>query len=102
MPPGYVSHLFHERLRRLGCLVRTPCARFACWLWFVADKPGKSVATCTMYCGLAHSKMYSDVVAVPASEFHAWMDSKVRQVRATTDSSRRTRMNHKWPIPNPP
>ncbi|RAU20869.1 hypothetical protein CU669_16495 [Paramagnetospirillum kuznetsovii] len=58
------------------------------WLWFVADKPGKTVATCTMYCGLAHSKMYSDVVAVPASEFHAWMESKVRQARATTDSSR--------------
>lgn len=54
------------------------------YLWFIAEEPKKSKATCTMYCGLAHSKMYADVEAVPAAEFHAWMDDQMRHAQAAT------------------
>jgi cytochrome c oxidase subunit 2 len=58
------------------------------YMWFVADKPAKSIATCTMYCGAAHARMFSEVAAVPAAEFHAWMETQVRQAQAATDNSK--------------
>jgi cytochrome c oxidase subunit 2 len=58
------------------------------FLWFVADKPAKSVVTCTMYCGMAHSRMFSEMAAVPAAEFHAWMEAQVKHATAAADSSK--------------
>lgn len=57
------------------------------YLWFIAEKPGKTVATCTMYCGLAHSHMFADVEAVPAAEFHAWIDDQTRHAQAAAKGS---------------
>ena len=53
-----------------------------------SDKPLKTVVTCSMYCGQAHSKMYADVVAVPAEEYHAWLENQTRHAQAANNGSK--------------
>ncbi|MEE8483993.1 MAG: cytochrome c oxidase subunit II [Nitrospinota bacterium] len=52
------------------------------YLWFYPDKPLKTVVTCTEYCGTAHAEMFTDVIAMPESEFNAWLDSEVKSADA--------------------
>lgn len=52
------------------------------YLWFRADKPIKTQVTCTMYCGLNHSRMFAPVEAVPPEQFHAWLDDQTRLAHA--------------------
>jgi cytochrome c oxidase subunit 2 len=59
------------------------------YLWFVAREPGKTLATCTEFCGVGHSQMPATIEAVPPVEFDAWLksNSKTRQVSALPDQS---------------
>ena len=41
-------------------------------LWFTANQAGTYEVFCTEYCGLGHSHMRSQVVAMPPQEFAAW------------------------------
>ena len=42
-------------------------------LWFTATRPGTYSLYCTQFCGLDHSKMGGEVVALPPPEFQAWL-----------------------------
>jgi cytochrome c oxidase subunit 2 len=42
-------------------------------LWFTASRPGTYSLYCTQFCGLDHSKMGGEVVALPPPEFQAWL-----------------------------
>lgn len=52
------------------------------WLWFLPNKPGKVVATCTEFCGSEHAKMYTYVEAVPVEQFSQWLDTMTKQAQA--------------------
>jgi cytochrome c oxidase subunit 2 len=41
-------------------------------LWFTADQAGSYDIFCTEYCGVGHSHMRSQVVAMPPAEFAVW------------------------------
>lgn len=47
-------------------------------LWFQATEPGIYRAQCAEYCGLAHSKMISTVVAMEPAEFERWRAEQAR------------------------
>lgn len=49
------------------------------YLWFHPKVPGKTVATCTEFCGLAHAAMATEVQALPAQEYQAWLATRVAQ-----------------------
>lgn len=51
------------------------------YLWFLPNKPGKEVITCTMFCGDNHSQMYSTVEALPPAQFEAWLASQKKQAQ---------------------
>jgi cytochrome c oxidase subunit 2 len=42
-------------------------------LWFTANRPGTYSLYCTQFCGLNHSKMTGEVVALAPPEFQAWL-----------------------------
>jgi cytochrome c oxidase subunit 2 len=48
-------------------------------LWFTADEAGSYDIFCTEYCGVGHSHMRSQVVAMPAREFAAWYGEAAAQ-----------------------
>jgi len=52
------------------------------FLWFVAEKPGTTKATCTEFCGVGHSQMPAEIQAVPPAEFDAWFKSKGKSASA--------------------
>lgn len=51
------------------------------YLWFLPKKVGTEVATCTEYCGSAHSQMFTTVTTVPAEEFTSWLETTTKQAR---------------------
>jgi len=42
-------------------------------MWFVPTKPGRYPIFCAEYCGLSHSNMTGEVVAMDPAEFDAWL-----------------------------
>lgn len=50
--------------------------RFSPWK-LEADEPGVYFGTCTEFCGLSHSRMQMQVVAVDADDFQAWIDEQM-------------------------
>lgn len=42
-------------------------------MWFEATKPGTYRIFCAEYCGLMHSDMYGEVVALEPQQFDAWL-----------------------------
>lgn len=47
--------------------------------WFTATEEGTYTIFCAEYCGLNHSYMYTEVVAMPESKFNAWLQTGVMQ-----------------------
>lgn len=45
-----------------------------------ADEPGVYFGQCTEFCGLSHSRMRMQVVALPMDEFQAWVTSQMTGV----------------------
>ncbi len=43
-------------------------------LWFTVDRPGTYDLYCTQFCGLNHSKMVGEIVALPAPQFQEWLE----------------------------
>ena len=41
-------------------------------MWFIAEKVGRYNLFCSSYCGLRHSYMQTEVVAMPEKEFNKW------------------------------
>jgi len=44
-------------------------------LWFEAKEPGTFPIWCAEYCGVSHSLMRGEVIALPADEFARWQES---------------------------
>lgn len=44
--------------------------------WFNAEKLGSYTLFCAEYCGLNHSKMYTEVIVVTKDKFNNWLDSE--------------------------
>jgi cytochrome c oxidase subunit 2 len=42
-------------------------------LWFTVIRPGTYHLFCTQFCGLDHSKMVGEIVALPAPQYQAWL-----------------------------
>jgi cytochrome c oxidase subunit II len=42
-------------------------------LWFTASRPGTYSLYCTQFCGLDHSKMTGEIVALTPPEFQTWL-----------------------------
>jgi len=57
------------------------------YLWFVAEKPGKTLATCTEYCGVGHSQMPATIEAVAPADFESWLKSNGKQASAAQVST---------------
>lgn len=55
--------------------------------WFQAEQPGRYEIFCAEYCGLGHSAMLGQVVAMPAAEFDRWMAEQHRGIAAAQDGS---------------
>jgi len=56
-------------------------------VWFQAEQAGRFEIFCTEYCGLSHSGMVGELVAMPADEFDAWMAAQRRGIVAAQDSA---------------
>lgn len=48
--------------------------------WFTATEEGSFTIFCAEYCGLNHSYMYTQVVAIPESNFNTWLDTGIGQL----------------------
>lgn len=48
--------------------------------WFTATEEGSYTIFCAEYCGLNHSYMYTQVVAIPENNFNTWLDTGVGQL----------------------
>jgi cytochrome c oxidase subunit 2 len=46
--------------------------------WFEATRPGRYQILCAEYCGVGHSTMWGEVIAMPPDEFDAWMTHERR------------------------
>jgi cytochrome c oxidase subunit 2 len=52
-------------------------------VWFEATTPGEYDLFCTQYCGTSHAGMSAKVVALPPSEYQAWLQSGIARVAST-------------------
>lgn len=43
-------------------------------VWFTVTRPGTYHLFCTQFCGLDHSKMVGEIVALPPAQFGAWLE----------------------------
>ncbi len=50
-----------------------------------ADEPGVYFGQCTEFCGLSHSRMRMQAVAVTPSDFQAWIDAQRAEATPPTD-----------------
>ncbi len=41
--------------------------------WFQVDKPGTYQVMCTQYCGLEHSNMWANIVALDPADYEQWL-----------------------------
>lgn len=46
------------------------------YLWFMPDKVGEHIVTCTSYCGVGHSYMPGKVIVLPRAEFDEWLTAQ--------------------------
>ncbi len=52
-----------------------------------ADTPGVYFGQCTEFCGLSHSRMRMQVVALPEAEFNAWITAQMEGVPLDADTA---------------
>ncbi len=60
--------------------------RFSPWK-IEADEQGFYFGQCTEFCGLSHSRMRMQVVAVPPAEFQRWVDRTIVDASEPTDAA---------------
>jgi cytochrome c oxidase subunit 2 len=53
------------------------------YIWFVAQKPGVTKATCTEFCGINHSQMPAYIEAVAPDAFDTWFKSQGKSASAS-------------------
>ncbi|WP_375773928.1 cytochrome c oxidase subunit II [Archangium gephyra] len=55
--------------------------------WFQVTKPGSYRVMCAEYCGLKHSEMWAEVLALSEEDYEAWMQEQKRGLVARRDAS---------------
>ncbi|MRG92185.1 cytochrome c oxidase subunit II [Polyangium spumosum] len=45
-------------------------------LWFEVKEPGRYDILCTEYCGVSHSTMWGEVIALPPEEYERWLQGE--------------------------
>jgi len=55
--------------------------------WFTAERPGRYEIFCAEYCGMGHSSMLGELIAMPAAEFDDWLQQQRRGLPLTADSA---------------
>jgi cytochrome c oxidase subunit II len=65
-------------------------------IWFQATAPGRYQLLCAEYCGLNHSNMRGEVVAMPPDEFQRWMDEQRRGLARQEDAAA-AHLDPRWP-----
>ncbi|GMT43141.1 MAG: hypothetical protein IEMM0002_1552 [bacterium] len=63
------------------------------YLWFLA-RLGKTLVTCTEFCGIGHSDMYGDVVGIPEGEFDAWLSKEKTSSAAASAVEKSVELNN--------
>ncbi len=61
--------------------------------WFTASAPGRHQVLCAEYCGLGHSAMLAEIIAMPPDEFDAWIADARRSTVAVAQDSPTDRMD---------
>jgi cytochrome c oxidase subunit II len=56
-------------------------------IWFTVEKPGRYEIFCAEYCGLGHSSMLGELVAMPAAEFDEWVAQQRRGLALAADAA---------------
>ena len=55
--------------------------------WFNVTQPGRHQVLCAEYCGLGHSAMLAEIIAMPPAEYEAWLaEARRSTVVAAQDS----------------
>jgi len=55
--------------------------------WFTLRMPGRWRILCTEYCGLLHSEMRGELVALDPAEYEAWLANQRQDLNAQRDAS---------------
>ena len=55
--------------------------------WFTASRPGRHQVFCAEYCGLGHSAMLAEIIAMEPAEYDAWMAEARRSTVAAAQDS---------------
>ena len=61
--------------------------------WFNASRPGRHQVFCAEYCGLGHSAMLAEIVAMEPREYDAWLAEARRSTVAATQDSPEDRVD---------
>ena len=61
--------------------------------WFQAKGPGRHQVFCAEYCGIGHSAMLGEVIAMEPSEFDAWISEARARTQAVAQDTPDERLN---------
>ena len=56
-------------------------------IWFTASAPGRHQVFCAEYCGIGHSAMLAEIIAMEPAEFDAWLAEVRRSTVAVAQDS---------------
>ena len=86
-----VDHLArrHPQLLRAGFRIKQDAVpgRYT-QIWFQPDRLGRFDVLCAEYCGAGHSRMWAEVVVLPANDFEAWLHGQWPDVLEGRSASR--------------
>lgn len=55
--------------------------------WFTATTPGRHQVLCAEYCGIGHSAMLAEIIAMPPAEYDAWIADARRSTQVASQDS---------------
>jgi cytochrome c oxidase subunit 2 len=61
--------------------------------WFTATAPGRHQVLCAEYCGIGHSAMLAEIIAMPPAEYDAWIAEARRSTVVASQDSPDERMD---------
>jgi len=61
--------------------------------WFTASAPGRHQVLCAEYCGLGHSAMLAEIIAMEPAQYDAWLAEARRSTVATAQDSPEDRVD---------
>ena len=67
--------------------------------WFTATGPGRHQVFCAEYCGLGHSAMLAEIVAMAPAEYDAWLAETRRSTVAAAQDSPEDRVDPTTSLP---